>query len=114
MTTTRVALRLLVILILACAARRAEAETIGAPIGGKVVSIGLDRIVCGVLDGGWTVDADGRSLHPPTREESIGRRVDVTVAKSADDCVAHGARVTLVATGPLPAIEASSASLLLD
>lgn len=93
-------------------ARRAAADTLQAPVGGKTFSLG-DRVVCGGAPPGWTVERDGHALRPPAGDEALGRSAEIRLAPASVGCSA-ASRVTLVATGRPPAVDASSFVVAVD
>src|SRR5688572_25676633 len=83
-------------------ARRATAETLQAPVSGKAISLG-DRVVCGALPAGWSVEREGRAVRPPLADDAIGRAGEIHVAPASLGCAGPIASVTLIATGRFPA-----------
>jgi len=87
------------------------AETLAAPVGGKPIPLGADRIVCpegiaGVAP--WTVEADRKSVRPPARDDATGQSVTVHVAANDAACAAASAPLSLTAVGPEPSVDAPS------
>lgn len=93
--------------------RAARAESLQAPVGGKSISIGDARVACGAA-GGWTVDADPRSVKPPPNDDAIGSTVELKVAASVAACATTTTSVTLIATGRLPTFDAAATTIALD
>lgn len=88
-------------------------EVLQAPVGGRAISVGNDRVACpGVA--GWTLGPDAHSVRPPAAVEDIGRRVVLRVAPSAAACATTSSTVTLVSTGPLPSIDGSASIAYVD
>ena len=92
---------------------RARAETLQAPVGGKAILLTDGRIVCPGGAGDWTVEQAGRAVRPPAADDAVGKVVDVAMAADFAGC-GNGAKVTLVATGRLPAIDPSATTLFVD
>lgn len=92
---------------IATLARAAGAETLQAPVGGKPIPLPDGVNVCGALDHGWTLSADKRSVKPPATDAEIGQATEVAVAVDPG-CTAPNRKLTLVATGPWPTIDAQS------
>lgn len=89
----------------------ASAETIWAPVGGRGVPIGKNRVVCPATPThGWTIDASGTSLTPPTSPNEIGEASTVTVAPNAAACATATETVDFVAVGPPPQVDRTSAT----
>jgi hypothetical protein len=107
-------LRFVIFLVVLFAAKRASAETLQAPVGGKAIPLGPDRIACGVAPGGWTIEKDGHSARPPAADDAAGKPVELRVAKESVGCAGGGAPITLLATARFPAIDAASLVLHVD
>jgi hypothetical protein len=78
-----------------------RSETLQAPQGGRAISIGQNRVVCGSLPAGWTATSDRKSVRPP---ESVGQVdvVEVAVANEIAACARSKVPVSLVVTKPWP------------
>jgi hypothetical protein len=92
----------------------ARADILHAPIGGRPIPVGPDRIVCGGAEGGWGLDSSGRTLRPPSEEEAIGRIVELRVAADASACETSATTITLVATDRFPDVDEDSITLFPD
>jgi hypothetical protein len=92
----------------------ARAETLQIPEGGKAVPVGKDRVICGELSEGWTTAANRRALRPPETASATNRAVEVSIATSPGGCSRPPARLNLLATGPVPELDAASVSFSPD
>ena len=101
-------------LFLSCFARVAGAETLEAPVGGKILPLPEGRVACAATAGTWRVEPGGRGLRPPVVDSAIGGVVELRVAPNAAECAKTTATVKLVATAPWPTFDASSVTLALD
>jgi hypothetical protein len=90
------------------------AETLVAPVGAKPIPLGEGRIACGPVEGGWSIDATGHALRPPTAATAAGAVVTVKVAPAQNECASSTASVKVVATSAWPAIDAGATTLALD
>jgi hypothetical protein len=96
------------LLLMLLPALAAAAPTVQVPEGGKAVAA-VDRgVICGPLQGGWTLGADGRSVRPPSRPDDASRTQVLRIAESAALCDASQDTVTVIATGPFPRIDAAA------
>ncbi|MEO7112777.1 MAG: hypothetical protein ABI183_20195 [Polyangiaceae bacterium] len=88
-------------------ARSAAAETWEAPLGAHSLALGADRVACksAPLDAGWSIEADGHSLHVPTADDAIGKVVDVKVAPNDGACAASTSSLSVIAIGPRAAAD---------
>lgn len=93
--------------------RISHAQTLQAPVGGGPLAIGSGLVACNV-SGGWTPEAGGAQLRPPTAEAAAGTRVAIRVAPSAGACSQSRHQLTLLATGPFPVFEPASVTLYAD
>lgn len=97
-------------------------ETLQAPAGGRPIAVATGneaRVVCPPPGGaglnGWTIERDGHALRPPpAAEDTVGRRTVVRVAASTAACATAGTPVTLIAVGPLPALDAAASTIWVD
>jgi len=107
---------LIVMLCSLLASRRARAETLQAPIGGKTITLGDARVACAVPSGGWVIDPAslGHGVRPPDANEAIGTSVDLKVATSPAACATTTSVVKLVATQRWPVIDSSSTTLQVE
>lgn len=97
------------------APRPAWADVVQAPVGGAWFSLPGQKALCDAPPSGWTVDASRRRLRPPADKSAAGARADVQVASAGADCAAGKTNeLTLIATGPIPRINADSVLLYLD
>jgi hypothetical protein len=92
----------------------ARAETLQIPEGGKAVPVGKDRVVYGELPEGWVVSGDRRSVRPPESASIAIRTVQATIAASPAGCGRQQSSLVLIATGPLPELDAASVSFSPD
>lgn len=106
-------LRVLVLLVFALC-RRAYAETLQAPIGGKGIALGTARVACGAPEGGWTLDSTGRLLRPPTQDDAVGKVVELKIAETVAGCRESTTVLRLVATGAWPTFDPNSVVLSAD
>jgi hypothetical protein len=86
----------------------ARAQTLQAPIGGSPIPLGDARFACVAAVGGWSVDATGRNVRPPTAADAVGKVVALPIAASSDGCAASTASISLVATNRWPIFDLSS------
>ena len=93
---------------------RGRAEILQTPEGGKFVPVGRDRVACGETPSGWAFTADRRRVRAPQSATPVNRTVEISVAGSISGCAATRTRLTLLATGPVPEIDATSVSWHLD
>jgi hypothetical protein len=94
--------------------RAAHALTLQAPVGGDALTLPRERILCGAAPPGWSTDITRRRLRPPTVGD-VGRLFAITIAPNYPNCTTDQAEnVTLVATGPTPAIDPASVILAVD
>lgn len=100
-------LRVLALMVLVLS-RRAHAETLEAPIGGKSIALGTARVACATPEGGWALDSTGRLLRPPTQDEAVGKVVELKIAETVAGCRESTTVLRLLATGPWPSIDANS------
>jgi hypothetical protein len=108
------ALALLALLACAFATRSARAEVLQAPIAGEPIPIGEGRVACAAPAGGWTIEAAGRAVRPPASQDAIGQSVDLSVAKTAADCLHSTSSLTLVTTDRWPVFDPSSVVFAVD
>ncbi|WP_394837557.1 hypothetical protein LVJ94_11675 [Pendulispora rubella] len=95
-------------------ARVAQAETLQAPFGGRAIPLGGNRVACGIMPGGWGIEALGRSVRPPVAVSAIGQAVELKVAPTSEACARSTDTVKLVTTGRWPRIDRGSFSLSID
>lgn len=112
-TTSRVLACVAAFLTILLLARRAGAETLQTPVGGKPLALGADRIACAAPTGGWTLEAGGRTLRPPASDAAIGRAGEVKVAAASVGCGA-ATTVKLLTTGRWPAVDPTSLTVFVD
>jgi hypothetical protein len=101
------------VLALLALPRAASAETWQAPVGGRVLTMPAGQLACGSA-GGWVVENNGAGLVPPKDEAAVGHAVEVTTAASASACATSTERLTLIATGKWPQVDAPMTSLFVD
>jgi hypothetical protein len=106
-------LAVLVLLFFVVVGRRAHAETLEAPIGGKPIPLGRGRSVCEQPRGGWTAVAAGQALKPPDGEQAIGQAVELKISGERGGC-ANSSSVTLVAVGEPPTFDPNSVVVDVD
>ncbi|HYQ14239.1 MAG TPA: hypothetical protein VEQ58_00720, partial [Polyangiaceae bacterium] len=108
---------LLSMLVLCTFARASQAQalsqTLEAPIGGAAIPVGAGLVAC-AGSGGWTLEAGGTQLRPPTAETAAGTVVSVRVAPSFSGCAASKQQLLLLATGRFPVLDATSVTLFVD
>ena len=87
--------------------RSAAAETWEAPLGARSLALGANRVACkgAPLDAGWSIDADGHSLHVPTADDAIGKVVDVKVAPDDAACASSTSTLSVIAIGARPGVD---------
>lgn len=95
-------------------ARTANAETWEAPAGGSPLFLGESRVACPGTPGDWSIEQGGHALRPPPSPSAVGVFVDVKVAPSLVACSEAAVTLTLVTTGPFPAIDAGGTTLFVD
>jgi hypothetical protein len=90
----------------------ARAETTWAPVNGRAVPVGKNRIVCPAPapTHGWTIDAGGTSVTPPSSASEIGEASTLTVAANAAACASSNETIDFVAVGPAPQVDRTSAA----
>ncbi len=93
---------------LALLASGARAETLQAPIGGRPISLGDARVACDASVGGWSAEAGGHMLRPPSDADAIGEAVVLKIAPDASACADTTSTLTLVATARWPAFDLAS------
>jgi hypothetical protein len=96
--------------------RVASAGVVQVPEGGKPVPVVAKGVVCGPLQGGWTIDAaDRRMVVPPAAgAPNLARTLEVRVADSAAGCAGAKQTVTLIALGPWPELDGAGTVLFPD
>jgi len=94
--------------------RRAAADTLEAPVGGKPIALGPSLVACAPGAGGWKTEPGGHAVRPPMSDAAIGVAVDFPVAFAAAECPHTTVTVKLVSTAPWPALDSSSFALFLD
>ncbi len=105
----------LLVIVLAGLPRLAWGDTLEIPVGSKAVSLGESHVACGPVEGGWVIEPGARTLRAPTSPTAVGTAISLKVAATLAECPsATASTVTVVATGPWPAIEAGSVTLALD
>jgi hypothetical protein len=92
----------------------ALAETLQVPEGGKAISFGKQRVLCGASPEGWTVSADRQSARPPDAANETNRTVDVLVAADGLACTREKSTLTLIAVGQWPDIDPASVTFFPD
>ncbi len=107
-------LRCVIFVVVLLVARRAAAETLQAPVGGKAIPLGGDRIACGAPAGGWTLEKDGHAARPPAADDAAGKPVELRVATASAGCGGGGTPITLIATARWPAVDAASLVVQVD
>ncbi|MCP3099858.1 hypothetical protein LZ198_13365 [Myxococcus sp. K15C18031901] len=91
------------------------APVIQVPEGGGIVPVISKGVVCGAPRQGWTLSEDRRSVRPPTRVEQEDARIqELKVAPTAAQCETTEERVTVIATGAFPRIDATGTSFYPD
>lgn len=93
---------------------RGRAEILQTPEGGKFVPVGKERVACGEAPHGWAFTTDRRRVRAPESATPANRTVEIPVAGSISGCAATRTRLTLLATGPVPEIDATSVAWHLD
>lgn len=103
-------------LALVTAAAGAAAQTLAAPVGGRSVRLPAGRLVCPdhASHGGWIVDPDRRGVRPPTAPEAVGQTVTVAISPDLRGCAHPEARLSLLALGPRPAVDAATVTVDVD
>jgi hypothetical protein len=97
-----------------CLPRVAAALVLQAPAGGAWVTLPDGRVICNG-PAGWSVDNARRRIRAHATAGLIGRAVDASLAPSLAACGTSAAeKTTLIATGPLPAIDPQSVMLSVD
>lgn len=96
-----------------CFTMSLAAETLEAPVGGAAIPVGAGLVAC-TAAGGWTLEAGGAHLRPPSAETAAGSSVVVRVAPSAAACATSQRQLLLIATGRFPVLEPSSVVLYVD
>jgi len=104
----------LVAATLALVGREVSAETLQIPEGGRPVPLGGNRVACGDLPTGWGFSPDRRRVRPPETATATNRMVEIGVAQTPGGCARSDQRLTLLATGPTPEIDAASVVFVLD
>jgi hypothetical protein len=103
---------------LVCAAllgwtRAASAQTLEAPVGGAAVTLGAGKVAC-TVSGGWSFEAGGTAVRPPSADAAAGSAVVVRVAPNLGACLQSKEQLTLLATGPFPSFDPASVTLYAD
>jgi hypothetical protein len=88
-------------------ARPVRADVIEAPVGGRPIAL-VGRVACTTGAGGFTVEAGGRMLRPPTDPNTIGQEAELRMAATPAECNDNATVVTLIATDRWPTVEPSS------
>lgn len=91
----------------------ARAVTLEAPVGGAAIPVGVGLVAC-AASGGWTLEAGGTQLRPPSAESAAGSSVVVRVAPSFAACLQSKQQMTLLATGRYPQLDPASITLFVD
>lgn len=104
---------LLAVLLGLAWSRPVAAQTLEAPVGGAAVPLGPGLVACTVA-GGWTLEALGARVRPPSGDDAIGTRVVVRVAQTLGGCPQSTAERVLLVTGRMPAIDPASVVLYVD
>jgi hypothetical protein len=91
----------------------AHAETWAAPVGGRPIGLGPERVLCKEpsLSAGWAVEPDGRSVRPPTRDDAVGQVVAIRTAPAEVECEKNGTAGALVALGGRPSADGVTVDL---
>lgn len=113
---SRMALRVWLWLLgaaLTCLTGSARAVTLEAPVGGAAIPVGVGLVAC-AASGGWTLEAGGGQLRPPSAESAAGTSVVVRVAPSFGACLQSKQQVILIATGRFPQLDPASVTLFVD
>ncbi len=93
----------------------AFARVVQMPEGGRAVPVAGKGVICGSPPAGWSLEADRTALRPPAAGDSLALvPIDVTIAPNPESCGQAKDVVTVVATAPLPEIEAAGVVLLPD
>lgn len=93
----------------------AAAPIVQVPEGGAGVPVVSKGVVCGPLRAGWTLATDGRTLRPPQRVDQDDARIqELKVAASAAQCETTEERVTVIATGAFPRVDAAGTNFFPD
>jgi hypothetical protein len=94
------------------AASLARAETrvelMEAPVGGRPIAFGDNRVSCGGDTGGWDIEAHGQRAKPPADDALVGQLVELKVAPSAAACDESETFVHLITTDRMPAVDPAS------
>ncbi|MBJ6760385.1 hypothetical protein JGU66_06390 [Myxococcaceae bacterium JPH2] len=92
----------------------AAAPVIQVPEGGRAVEVSAKGVVCGPVRGGWALTPDGHGVRPPAKVEDGARSLELKVADDAAACATAQDSVTVIATGPLPRIDAATSTFFPD
>ncbi len=112
----RLPLLLLAIAVTALLPRLARADVLEVPVGARAVTLPAGLFACAPRAGAWSVEADKHAVRPPSGEAAIGTSETLGLATTEGGCAAAGgtAKITLVAIGAWPTLEAAQTSLALD
>jgi hypothetical protein len=94
--------------------RLALGTNVQAPAGGAAFAVPGGKVICGNVAAPWTVEAGGTRLRPPAVATYVARSQEVPVAATALGCSTSKETMTLVVTGPLPAVDRRSVELWVD
>jgi hypothetical protein len=96
-----------------CVSFAAAGQTLEAPVGGAAIPLGPGLVAC-AASGGWTLEAGGTQLRPPSAESAAGTSAVVRVAPSFAQCAQSKQQYVLLATGRFPTLEPGSVTLYVD
>lgn len=100
-------MRFAIVLVASFAVSAAHADVVQVPEGGKPVPVIGKGVVCGPLQGGWTIDsADRRLVTPPApTAPNLARTLEVKIADTPGACATSKQTVTLIALGAWPELD---------
>jgi hypothetical protein len=104
---------LLLALAWVCFSYSAGAQALAAPVGGAPVPVGPGLVACSGA-GGWTFEAGGAQLRPPSAESSVGVAAVVRVAPSLGACATSKQQLVLMTTARFPVLDPASVTFYVD
>jgi hypothetical protein len=106
--------RAAVVVLLLSVPSPAFALVLQAPAGGSAFTLPGERVLCGAVPAGWSVEGTRKRLRPPD-EAPPGRTADVVLAPSTTDCGGPRAeRSMLIVTGHFPVIDLTATTVAID
>lgn len=84
------------------------------PEGGRATAVIDAGVICGSAGDGWAIEPDLRSVRPPAEAAQASHTLALRIAPSRQGCAGSSETILVVATGPIPDIDASATTWFRD